>query len=243
MRRTALAMALAGSFAMPAWGMVTAVSVGGYVDIAGTLGTIVGSPPVVVGQFAENQPRLTLVAEKYSLQNAFNSIQYGTVSAMASHISSFDLSGGGQLSGASFAGTAAITAATFAPMASALKAESAFDFGFRITGQSAGFSIVGSLTPLGAAAGPTLTLMDAGSSTVIAKVESLTAGTESFTISGYLPPGVYSLSAYVGETVPYAPPGVLARAYSMEYTFNIPEPMSLVLVIFGALVAARRRLT
>jgi hypothetical protein len=38
------------------------------------------------------------------------------------------------------------------------------------------------------------------------------------------------------------PPGVLARAYSMVYTFTIPEPMSLPLLALGGLAAARRRL-
>ncbi len=240
MRRIALAMAVAGLFAMPAWGVVTLLSANGQVDIAGTLGTIVGSPPVVVGQFAENVPRAGLGLFQQSLHNSVQSGQYGTVDAMASQVSSFSTFGG-QLTGASFAGTAAITAATFAPMASAATAESIFNFTFQITGQSTALSIVGSLTPLGAAAGPSLILRDAGSSTVIAKVESLTAGTNSFNVSGVLPAGIYSLSAYVGENVPYAPPGVLARAYSMAYTFNIPEPTSLALVALGALVAGRRR--
>jgi len=240
MQRTALAMALAGLLVVPAWGMVTLLSASGQVDIAGTLGTIVGSPPVVVEQFAENVPRADLGLFQQSLHKSVQSGQYGTVDAMASQVSSFSTTGG-QLTGASFAGTAAITAGTFAPMGSAARAESTFDFTFQITGQSAALSIVGSLTPLGATAGPSLILRDAGSSTILAKVESLTAGTNAFGISGFLPPGQYSLSAYVGQNNPYAPPGVLAHSYSMVYTFIVPEPISLSLLAIGGLAVARRR--
>jgi len=240
MRRIALVMGLAGLCAMPAWGVVTLVSGDGRVDVAGTLGTIVGSPPVVVGQFADDVPRVGLGLFQQFLHNRVQSVQYGTVDGMASQVSSFSMFGG-QFTGASFAGTAAITAATFAPMASAVKAESVFNFTFQITGSSAPLSIVGSLTPLGAAAGPSLILRDAGSSVVLASVESLTAGTSAFNISGFLPPGTYSLSAYVGENIAYAPPGVLAGAYSMVYTFNIPEPASLALLALGALAGACRR--
>ncbi len=234
MPRSALALVAVCLFALPVQASVTLMSAAGSVQIQ--------TPTSPTTSLTQTETRSDLGPFQKSLYNN-TFLAGGTASAMASQVSSFSLAPGGDLAGASFAGTAADTVAIFSPLSSGVGASSVFSFYFEVAGSPVTYSLAGSLTPLGQPAGPSVTLWNATGPTMamVASADSFTAATEPFSFGGTLQPGTYYLNAYVNYG--YAnTTTVTADAGSLQYTFAVtPEPLSLALLCLGGPAVLRRR--
>lgn len=245
MRLCALLVVLAGVLALPARGAVLFGNATGNVDIVSQVGQAFQLPASDVAHFSHDVSRPASGLFQQTLQDSLSSGQYGTVSAMASQVSFFDQSQG-ELTGASFAGTSAVTAATFAPYGSNTLARSEQLFTFQVAQEPEDYTLAIHFTPLGATAGSYVVLRSISGvpNALLAEAASNTAASGAVTLTGTLQPGWYSIYSCVqsGALAPATP--TVAFADSMTYTFSItttPEPATVALLALGGLLIRRRR--
>lgn len=246
MKRFALCVVLAGLLALPARAAIWFGGATGSIDILGQIGMDPGLPSTDFAHFSRGLARPLSGPFQQTFQDSISDPRYGLVSAMASQMSSINQTPDGQLIGASFAATSAVSAATLFPYGSCTQALSTQTFYFQVTDTPAHYTIKYLFTPLGPIADSYLALRDitGGTFTIIAQAASGLTDHNGDTLTGTLSPGWYSFLSYVQSDTLAPTAQAVALANSMTLTFGIspaPEPATLLLLALGTFFALRRR--
>ena len=244
MRRIALALVAASLFALPAQGAVTLISNTGQVDILGQVGIDPQLPASDVAHFSQSVPRTDSGLFQQNVYDVRSSAQYGTISAMASQVSSFDLAPDGQLTGASFAGTAAVTTATFSPYGSNTQANSTLSFLFQVTDQSVDYTLQVGFFPLNSLGVSAVQLWNTALSTPIEAAYSESATANGVLLTGTLQPGWYQMNLWTSDGGMASTTTNIAWASSLVSTLTLtpaPEPVTLAMLALGGSALLRRR--
>jgi hypothetical protein len=242
MQRYALALVVAPLFALPVHGAITLVSSTREVSTVALVALDPSQPGTAVASYHDYIPGPGAGLFQQNLYNVLSDPAYGTISSMASQMSCFSLAPDNQRTGASFAATSAVTAATFSPYGSHTNAFSVAYFHFRVTDAPVDYDLAIGLAPLGSPAGSAVQLWDVKSCTILLAVGSDLAQNSGIHATGTLQPGLYQLVAWTGFTVDAPAASNVAHAGSASYNLALtPEPVSPALLALGGLALLRRR--